>query len=69
MKIHEQNAFLTGLGNSGIAFQSGVPKNKVAMVTQANIANQEKSQKNGDTLKNILSSAAEIQAQAALSKK
>ena len=58
-----------GLGGSGISFQSGVPQNKVAMVTQATMANQEKSQINGDKLKSILSSAAEIQANAGTSKK
>ena len=60
----------TGLGGSGISFQSGVPQNKVALVTQAtNIANQEKSQIDGEKLKSILSSAAEIQANAGPSKK
>merc|ERR1712172_471319 len=60
----------SGIGDSGISFQSGVPQNKVAMVSQATLANQEKTQQSsGDALKSILSSAAEIQAQAGISKK
>ena len=42
-KITNNNLF-TGIGDSGISFQSGVPQNKVAMVSQATLANQEKTQ-------------------------